>query len=400
MFSVSLFNQYKLFMHFFILFCCCFLFLRVSGTAQVLQNMVKNPSFEQYDKVPTDLGELQLIDYWDSPTNASPDYFHRRAAGQNVDVPLNKMGAANARSGHAYVGVYAYASRYIKRNFREYLQLELKQPMIAGHIYCVKAHVYLSESSNRSIAAFGMTASKIKMLQEHEMNISTKQRIMYLRNADETPLDERKWVEVSCRFKAIGGERHVVLGNLDDDRKTVVTGAIVSEKFQNPHVDFAYYFIDDVCITDASSNFSCDCGSFDLIRTRGEERIVVDMKVQKKTYQDGQIVIMDNLEFEPGKSTIMNGSHAAIYDLIGTLRLHLDYKAEISGHTDDRGDPQKNQILSKKRAEAVYKFLLSSGIDASRLSFKGYGQSRPIALNKTSEGRKKNERIQVMISKK
>jgi outer membrane protein OmpA-like peptidoglycan-associated protein len=223
---------------------------------------------------------------------------------------------------------------------------------------------------------------------------------MYLQNADKSPLDQRNWIEISCRFKALGGERHIVLGNLDDDRKTVVSGAIVLDKFKNPHVDFAYYFVDDVCVTDASTNFKCACGSFELVRTRGEERIVVDMNVQKKTYKEGQIVIMENLEFEKGKASILNGTHASIYDLIGTLRMHPSYQAEITGHTDDQGDPQKNQLLSKKRAEAVYKFLLSSGIDAARLSFKGYGQSRPIALNKTSEGRKKNERIQVVISKK
>ncbi len=383
-----------------ILFCISLFFFNASCTAQVLQNMVKNPSFEQYDKVPTDLGELQSIDYWDSPTNATPDYFHRRAAGQNVDIPINKMGEANARSGHAYIGIYTYASRYIKRNFREYIQLELKQPMIAGHSYCVKAHVYLSQSSNRSIGALGMTASKIKMLQEHEMNISTKQRVMYLQNADKSPLDQRNWIEISCRFKALGGERHIVLGNLDDDRKTVMSGAIVLDKFKNPHVDFAYYFEDDVSVTDVSTNFKCECGSFELVRTRGEERIIVDMNIQKKTYKEGQIVIMENLEFENGKASILNGTHASIYDLIGTLRMHPSYQVEISGHTDDQGDPQKNQLLSKKRAEAVYKFLISSGIDTSRLTFKGYGQSRPIALNKTSEGRKKNERIQVVISKK
>ncbi len=367
--------------------------------AQALQNMVRNPSFEQYKKVPVDLGNIQTIAYSSSATDATPDYFHRRAGGENVDIPLNKMGDANSRSGHAYVGIYTYASRYLKRNFREYIQSELKQPMIAGHTYCVKAFVYLSQSSNRSIGAFTMTASKIKIEQNHEMNISPH-RFMYMQQEDKSPLDLREWTEISCKYKAIGGERHIVLGNFDDDRKTVVSGAIVNEKFKNPHVDFAYYFVDDVCVTDLNSNFSCDCGSFDLVRTRGEERIVVDMKVQKKEYKDGQIVIMDDLEFEKGKSTMINGSQSAIYDLIGTLRMNPDYSVEISGHTDDRGDPQKNQVLSKKRAEAVYKFLLSSGIDSERLSFRGYGQSRPIALNKSSDGREKNERIQVMITKK
>ncbi|WP_264791516.1 OmpA family protein [Aureispira anguillae] len=382
-----------------LLFIFIALLFSTMSYAQVLQNMVKNPSFEQYRKVPSDLGNIETIDYWSSPTEASPDYFHRRAGGKNVDIPYNKMGYCNARSGHAYTGIYAYASRYIKRNFREYIQLELKQPLLFGNTYCVKAHVFLSQSSNRAVGALGMTASKIRTNQNHEFAISDN-RMTYMLQEDRSPLDDRKWVEISCQYKAQGGERYIVIGNFDDDRKTKVSGAIENDTFKNPHVDFAYYYVDDVCVTNASTNFSCDCGSFDLIRTRGEERIVLDVKVQKKEYYLGQVVIMKNLDFERGKSLMLSGAQAAINDLVGTLRLNPNYHIEISGHTDDKGDPQKNQILSKKRAEAVYNYLLSSGIKKERLTFRGYGQSRPIALNKTVEGRQKNERIQFRITKK
>lgn len=379
-----------------------FLFLgtgKVSIHAQVLQNMVKNPSFEQYRKVPNDLGNTETIDYWSSPTDASPDYFHRRAGGKNVDIPYNKMGRCNARSGHAYVGLYAYASRYLKRNFREYLQLELKQPLLVGNTYCIKAHVFLSQSSNRAVGALGMTASKIRTEQNHERTIDTK-NAMYLLQDDRSPLDNRGWTEVSCQYKAQGGERYLVLGNFDDDRKTKVSGAIENDTFKNPHVDFAYYYVDDVCVTNTKTNFSCNCGSFDLMQTRGAERIVLDVRVQQKEYSLGQVIIMKNLEFEKGKSTMLKGSQTSINDLVGTLRMNRSYSVEISGHTSDRGDPEKNQMLSKKRAEAVYNYLLSSGITKERVTFRGYGQSRPIALNKTEEGREKNERIQFRITKK
>lgn len=382
------------------LFFLCVLLLNTPFLfAQVLQNMVKNPSFEQYNKVPADLGNIETVDYWSSPTEASPDYFHKRAAGKNVDIPYNKMGRCYARSGHAYMGIYAYASRYIKRNFREYVQLELKQPLLAGNTYCVKAHVFLSQSSNRAVGALGMAASKIQLKEKHEMSIQAN-KATYMLQEDRSPLDNRTWVEISCQYKAVGGERYVVIGNFDDDRKTKVSGAIENDTFRNPHVDFAYYYIDDICVTNSRTNFNCDCGSFDLVRTRGEERIVLDVKVQKKEYQLGQVVIMENLNFERGKTIMIRGAQSAIDDLVGTMRLHPNYHIEISGHTDDKGDPQKNQILSKKRAETVYNYLLASGIQRERLSFRGYGQSRPIALNKTVEGRQKNERIQFRITKK
>ena len=376
-----------------LILCLC-----MDTQAQVLQNMVKNPSFEQYRKVPNDLGELTNIDFWSSPSDASPDFYHKRASAPTVDVPLNKMGNAAARSGYAYAGIYAYASRYIKRNFREYIQVELKQPMLAGNTYCIKVHVFLAQSSNRAVGALGCMASSTKCKENHEMYL--KRSFTYLTKENKKPLTDREWVEVSCQYKAKGGERFLTVGNFEDDKKVKITGAVASEKFKNPHVDFAYYFLDDICVTNTSTNFACDCGSFDYPNTNREQHIVMDFRTRAKQYNLGQIVIMKGVEFEKGKAILVQGAQKTIDDLLSTLQMNKKYHVEISGHTDDRGDPQKNQMLSKRRAETIVSYLTAAGIAKDRLSFRGYGQSRPIALNKTKEGRAQNERIQFKIIKK
>ncbi len=382
----------------FIIIIYSLLFLSYHSNAQVLQNMVKNPSFEQYKKVPDDLGQLSKIDYWSSASGASPDFYHKRADSKTVDVPTNKMGQTTARSGYAYAGIYAYASRYIKRHFREYLQVELKKPLIAGNIYCVKVHVYLAESSNRAVGALGCTASAIPYRETHEVYLD--QSFEFLLNEDHSDLIERKWVELSCQYKAKGGERYLTIGNFESDQKTKVTGAIPTDAFKNPHVDFAYYFVDDICMTNTRTNFSCDCGSFDYPMTNREERIIMDFKIQKKDYNLGQTVIMKNVKFEKGQAILKQGSQKDIEELMTTLNNFPKYHIEISGHTADLGDPQRNQILSENRAKAVTYYLLGRGIAKERITFKGYGQSRPIALNKTPEGRIQNERIQFKIMKK
>lgn len=369
------------------------------SSAQVLQNLVKNPSFEQYKNVPNDLGELANSSYWISPTKASPDYFHRRAAGANVDVPTNKMGETKARSGYGYAGIYAYASRYNKRNFREYVQVQLKQPMRTGEHYCIKAHVLLAHSSNRAVGALGVVASRIPIREDHEEPI--KKNFVHLLKEDKSPLTDRDWVEISCTYKATGGELYLILGNFEDDRTTKVTGAVAVEKFKNPHVDFAYYYLDDICATSLKSNFACDCGTFDYISTMRQEKIVVDMKITKKSYAVGQSVILKDVEFEKGKATFLSGSNKGLDDLVGTLKMHPSYVIEISGHTHDKGgSPQKNQELSKRRAQAVQDYLIASGIAPERLSHRGFGQSRPVALNDTKEGRERNERVQFKLLKK
>ena len=70
---------------------------------------------------------------------------------------------------------------------------------------------------------------------------------------------------------------------------------------------------------------------------------------------------------------------------------------EIQGHTDNIGDARDNQLLSERRAKSVYDYVLSKHVDASRVSYKGYGASKPVASNETEEGRAKNRRTVFVI---
>ena len=72
-------------------------------------------------------------------------------------------------------------------------------------------------------------------------------------------------------------------------------------------------------------------------------------------------------------------------------------KIEVAGHTDNTGDPDANVALSQRRAEVVQNYLIEHGIDAGRLSAKGYGASRPQASNETEEGRQENRRTEFKI---
>ena len=79
------------------------------------------------------------------------------------------------------------------------------------------------------------------------------------------------------------------------------------------------------------------------------------------------------------------------------MKENPSYKLKIDGHTDDQGDDTKNKILSQKRAEAVLKYLESKKIDANRMMAEGFGEERPIADNKTAEGRAKNRRVEFKV---
>ncbi len=105
----------------------------------------------------------------------------------------------------------------------------------------------------------------------------------------------------------------------------------------------------------------------------------------------------DNLEFETGKDIIKEGSLPSLAELGEVLKKKPNWGLQISGHTDNVGDDQKNLILSKKRAEAVKNFMIQQGIEANRLSTLYFGETMPVASNETAEGRQKNRRVEMMI---
>ncbi len=79
------------------------------------------------------------------------------------------------------------------------------------------------------------------------------------------------------------------------------------------------------------------------------------------------------------------------------LKSHPELEVEIAGHTDNRGSDEYNQRLSENRAKAVYDYFVDHGVAASRLSYKGYGESSPIATNDTDEGRQANRRVELKL---
>jgi outer membrane protein OmpA-like peptidoglycan-associated protein len=83
--------------------------------------------------------------------------------------------------------------------------------------------------------------------------------------------------------------------------------------------------------------------------------------------------------------------------LLQLMQENPQVKVQVSGHTDNVGSPSDNLKLSNNRAKAVVDYLVSKGIDIKRLTWKGYGETKPVADNKTEEGRALNRRTEFTI---
>jgi outer membrane protein OmpA-like peptidoglycan-associated protein len=111
----------------------------------------------------------------------------------------------------------------------------------------------------------------------------------------------------------------------------------------------------------------------------------------------GEIAFV-NIEFDYDKATIRPESMPLVQGVAQTMLSSPTLHIEIRGHTDDRGGDDYNQKLSEERAQAVADALASMGVDRSRLSVKGFGESRPLVPNDSEENRRKNRRTEFVIT--
>lgn len=118
-----------------------------------------------------------------------------------------------------------------------------------------------------------------------------------------------------------------------------------------------------------------------------------NMNMIGKKFTEAKIVT-HGINFDIDKATIKPESMGTLNMIVGVLKSNPDLKFEIDGHTDNSGTAQHNMELSQQRAEAVKTQLVSMGIDASRLTTKGFGDTKPISDNNSPEGKANNRRVE------
>lgn len=105
--------------------------------------------------------------------------------------------------------------------------------------------------------------------------------------------------------------------------------------------------------------------------------------------------VLTGVTFDTGKAKVRPESFARLDSVVEYLTHKKSARIEISGHTDSIGNPQTNKALSLRRAQACRDYLISKGVEASRIQAVGYGDERPVASNDTEAGRQQNRRIEV-----
>ncbi len=148
----------------------------------------------------------------------------------------------------------------------------------------------------------------------------------------------------------------------------------------------------------SSSGYMLFLDAVDLMQEVSDEMAVRNFELEK--VEVGQKVVLENIFFEFGKSTLKPESYTQLSQVKKLLENSPTMRIEISGHTDNVGSLKSNTKISTDRAKAVTDWLIAQGIDKTRIEYKGYAFSQPIAPNDTEAGRQQNRRVEFKILSK
>ncbi|MCB9235890.1 MAG: OmpA family protein [Bacteroidia bacterium] len=129
----------------------------------------------------------------------------------------------------------------------------------------------------------------------------------------------------------------------------------------------------------------------------GKAEYNFELKKSPISVNPNDIFALSNVYFDTDKATLQERSFAPLDSIAEFLGKNPEIKAEFRGHTDSQGDDAYNQKLSQARAETVVKYMIKKGIDERRLSFRGFGEEKPVADNFTEKGRALNRRVELRV---
>ncbi|MEZ4965461.1 MAG: OmpA family protein [Saprospiraceae bacterium] len=395
-----------------LLISCTFLCLLTAGETSS-QNLVINGGFER--QTPKTSGKLQAKPVtcqfagnanvvntsaygWQTFDSQTPDLLVWDSLAECRLIP-------GPHSGSRMMGLIMYhpfQDAQFSFDYHEFVQGVLSRPLEKGKIYRVSFWVSTNDSLGilhllrvfgraPAITAvqcgnFGLLFSKGKILKSEEfMRSQSEYPVRPQLNWEKVIPADGAWHQLRFSFRADDAYKYFLVGNFYSDAVTNTNlsteeRARVDEQnrqaksFWEKTKRIAYYCFDDF-----------------VIEEDGGATMETSLRETKK------FTFSSELLFDSGASELKPAARDAVLQLAEVLKKNPELKIEIGGHTDNVGDDAHNKTLSEQRAQAVYQVLIEQGIPADRLSWKGYGERRPVASNDTAAGRQKNRRVECSV---
>jgi len=322
------------------------------------------------------------VRHWRSANLGTPDNFNVCSIGE-AGVPHNWAGVSEPFEGRGYVGIYLWMNS--AKNYREYLQCKLLEPMLKDSLYEIEFHYKLSSYSKYSIDRIGLLLTNELLVAKHDQVISIQPTFSIVQDTALTK-ETGYWETARKNYHAQGGEQYVTIGNFFDNQTTHHYFIRFSPMQQSMLEKSAYYYIDDVKI-------------IPLFTTPQNQFAEVGSEFKQDHIELDKTYILRNIQFEFDKYALQSSSFAELDEVASWLNNNPSIRAAVSGHTDDQGSDDYNLNLSKSRARAVAEYLISKGISPARIETFGYGKDKPLINEVTEDARVLNRRVEVKFLK-
>lgn len=230
-----------------------FLTLLMPNIGLAQGNLIPNASFEDTVSCPYGAADINALSDWYN-AGGSPDYFHPCANSTTPQngVPQNTLGFQLPYNGEAYAGGFTH--KVSSPNMREYLGVQLQQPLVIGTEYFVSAYISKGDASSSvwnsdcGTNKFGFRFSTVKY-DEFVFTSAPPDNFSHV-YSDDVITDSINWVQISGSFIADSAYTYLRIGNFYDISNTTVT----------PCAGEAYYFIDNVCVSTSSTTCEVTVG--------------------------------------------------------------------------------------------------------------------------------------------
>lgn len=314
------------------------------------QNLVPNPSFEEYRNCPTELRQINLVEDWYSASSGTPEYF-------NCKFYLN----AKAKSGEGLTAIIPYGAYDADL---EYLSVKLKDTLRKGQNYCFEFYIQPDVKSPVLINKIGayFSSEKIKVAHWNQTSFSPQ---IWLREVAPTG----QWTKVSASFKAEGGEQYLTVGNFFKKEQINV----FDNAPRTTEAWYAYYYLDD----------------FSLVEVTGA------CNEDSKGDLNKPIVKNYTVYFESDEYVILAEEREKLALFINQVPRTEKIQLKLSGHTDSDASDAYNVELSLKRVEEVEQFL--NTIFSFNTIKIWSGENLPLNNNESEEDKRLNRRVEITV---
>ncbi len=362
------------------------------------QNLVLNPSFEEFKDCPWQIGRFNKnVTHWSTPNLSSTDFF---SACSKAVGSKNYNGNQEPKTGNSFAGVYMFSPD----NYREYVQGELSQTLVVGKQYKITFYISLAENSTHSLNNISLLFTNeqlgFKPVTTNTSSVFTQSDYNYnpFKHIDENNIkpsdytkkpferldfkneyyysNPEKWTEITVVYTAKGYENFFTIGNFDSNSKTEK-----QQRFGKQKHEFSYYYIDDVTVEPIEE----------------AEPEIIEPANEIPVLENHKIYVFKNVLFDFDKADLLPVSLEELQKLYHHLETNQNVTIEIYGHTDAIGTQSRNEQLSQERANAVADYLMSLGLDSERIKWFGYGSAKPVTTNDTDEGRAQNRRVEFQL---